>query len=61
MVAAALVGGYFVQTAYSAGPPDLVIAGLTVDHTRGDLYRILGGPDGDGPTGDGADDVLRGE
>lgn len=30
LVAAALIGGYFVQTAYSAGPPDLVIAGLTV-------------------------------
>ncbi|MBM3716322.1 MAG: multidrug DMT transporter permease [Actinobacteria bacterium] len=30
LIAAALVGGYFVQTAYSAGPPDLVIAGLTV-------------------------------
>ncbi|GAB3617037.1 hypothetical protein GCM10027416_15940 [Okibacterium endophyticum] len=24
------LGGYFVQTAYSSGPPDLVIAGLTV-------------------------------
>ncbi len=24
------VGAYFVQTAYSVGPPDLVIAGLTV-------------------------------
>jgi len=30
LVAAALVGGYFVQSAYSSGPPDLVIAGLTV-------------------------------
>ncbi|OCG75791.1 DMT family transporter [Microbacterium sediminis] len=30
LVAAAVVGGYFVQTAYSSGPPDLVIAGLTV-------------------------------
>lgn len=30
LVAAAAVGGYFVQTAYSSGPPDLVIAGLTV-------------------------------
>ncbi|GAA1951791.1 DMT family transporter [Microbacterium deminutum] len=26
----AVVGAYFVQTAYSSGPPDLVIAGLTV-------------------------------
>lgn len=30
LVAAAIVGAYFVQTAYSSGPPDLVIAGLTV-------------------------------
>lgn len=30
LIAASLVGGYFVQTAYSSGPPDLVIAGLTV-------------------------------
>lgn len=30
LVAAAMVGAYFVQTAYSSGPPDLVIAGLTV-------------------------------
>ncbi|MEU4015600.1 DMT family transporter [Microbacterium sp. NPDC028030] len=30
LLAAASVGGYFVQTAYSSGPPDLVIAGLTV-------------------------------
>jgi len=30
LVAATALGGYFVQTAYSAGPPDLVIAGLTV-------------------------------
>ncbi|MDH6237153.1 DMT family transporter [Cryobacterium sp. CG_9.6] len=27
---AAALGGYFVQNAYSSGPPDLVIAGLTV-------------------------------
>ncbi len=27
---APIVGAYFVQTAYSSGPPDLVIAGLTV-------------------------------
>jgi hypothetical protein len=30
LLAAAVLGGYFVQTAYSSGPPDLVIAGLTV-------------------------------
>lgn len=30
LVAAAIAGGYFVQTAYASGPPDLVIAGLTV-------------------------------
>ncbi|MFT4220288.1 MAG: DMT family transporter [Microbacterium sp.] len=30
LVVAAAVGAYFVQTAYSSGPPDLVIAGLTV-------------------------------
>lgn len=30
IVAAALLGSYFVQTAYSSGPPDLVVAGLTV-------------------------------
>ncbi|MDQ7991074.1 MAG: DMT family transporter [Propionicimonas sp.] len=30
LAAAALLGGYFVQTAYSSGPPDLVVAGLTV-------------------------------
>lgn len=30
LVSAAVVGGYFVQNAYSSGPPDLVIAGLTV-------------------------------
>lgn len=30
LFAAAALGGYFVQTAYSSGPPDLVIAGLTV-------------------------------
>ena len=30
LAAAGLVGAYFVQTAYSSGPPDLVIAGLTV-------------------------------
>jgi uncharacterized membrane protein len=30
LVAAAVLGGYFVQNAYSSGSPDLVIAGLTV-------------------------------
>lgn len=30
LVLAAVLGGYFVQNAYSSGPPDLVIAGLTV-------------------------------
>lgn len=30
LIAASVVGAYFVQTAYSSGPPDLVIAGLTV-------------------------------
>jgi drug/metabolite transporter (DMT)-like permease len=30
LVCAALLGSYFVQTAYSSGPPDLVVAGLTV-------------------------------
>ncbi len=30
LIIAAIAGAYFVQTAYSSGPPDLVIAGLTV-------------------------------
>ena len=30
LLVATALGGYFVQTAYSSGPPDLVIAGLTV-------------------------------
>ncbi|WP_349897912.1 DMT family transporter [Parafrigoribacterium soli] len=30
LLAATALGGYFVQSAYSSGPPDLVIAGLTV-------------------------------
>lgn len=30
LLGVAAVGAYFVQTAYSSGPPDLVIAGLTV-------------------------------
>lgn len=30
LLVAAGLGGYFVQSAYSSGPPDLVVAGLTV-------------------------------
>lgn len=30
LVAGTAIGGYFVQTAHASGPPDLVIAGLTV-------------------------------
>jgi len=30
LIAAAIVGAYFVQSAYASGPPDLVVAGLTV-------------------------------
>ncbi|AZZ49002.1 multidrug DMT transporter permease [Rathayibacter rathayi] len=30
LIAATALGGYFVQNAYSSGPPDLVVAGLTV-------------------------------
>ncbi|WP_137843508.1 DMT family transporter [Microbacterium sp. 2FI] len=30
LILGAIIGAYFVQTAYSSGPPDLVIAGLTV-------------------------------
>ncbi len=30
LVGGTAIGAYFVQTAYSSGPPDLVIAGLTV-------------------------------
>lgn len=30
LIAATGIGAYFVQTAYASGPPDLVIAGLTV-------------------------------
>ncbi|RFA10792.1 multidrug DMT transporter permease [Subtercola boreus] len=30
LILAGLAGSYFVQTAYSSGPPDLVVAGLTV-------------------------------
>jgi drug/metabolite transporter (DMT)-like permease len=30
LVLAAALGSYFVQSAYSSGPPDLVVAGLTV-------------------------------
>jgi hypothetical protein len=30
LILGAAIGAYFVQTAYASGPPDLVIAGLTV-------------------------------
>jgi len=30
LIAAAALGSYFVQSAYASGPPDLVVAGLTV-------------------------------
>jgi len=30
MIGAIFLGGWFVQNAYASGPPDLVIAGLTV-------------------------------
>jgi drug/metabolite transporter (DMT)-like permease len=30
LILGAVIGAYFVQTAYASGPPDLVIAGLTV-------------------------------
>lgn len=30
LILAGLLGSYFVQTAYASGPPDLVVAGLTV-------------------------------
>ena len=30
MIAASLLGAWFVQNAYASGPPDLVVAGLTV-------------------------------
>ena len=30
LLLATVLGGYFVQNAYASGPPDLVIAGLTV-------------------------------
>src|SRR5690606_20244039 len=30
LIAAALLGMYFVQTAHASNPPDLVVAGLTV-------------------------------
>jgi drug/metabolite transporter (DMT)-like permease len=30
LLAATALGGYFVQNAYASGPPDLVVAGLTV-------------------------------
>lgn len=41
-LAAAVLGGWFVQTAFAAGPPDLVIAGLTVlDPMVGVLLGLL--------------------
>jgi hypothetical protein len=41
-VVAAVLGGWFVQTAFAAGPPDLVIAGLTViDPMVGVLLGLL--------------------
>jgi len=30
LIAGAIIGAYFVQSAYASGPPDLVVAGLTV-------------------------------
>ena len=30
LIGAVVLGGWFVQNAYASGPPDLVIAGLTV-------------------------------
>lgn len=40
--AAAVLGGWFVQTAFAEGPPDLVIAGLTVlDPMVGVLLGLL--------------------
>ena len=30
LIAGAIIGAYFVQNAYASGPPDLVVAGLTV-------------------------------
>ena len=30
LIVSAIVGAYFVQSAYASGPPDLVVAGLTV-------------------------------
>ena len=30
LITGAIIGAYFVQTAYASGPPDLVVAGLTV-------------------------------
>ena len=41
-VAAAVLGGWFVQSAFAGGPPDLVIAGLTViDPMVGVLLGLL--------------------
>lgn len=56
IVVAAVLGGWFVQTAFSKGPPDLVIAGLTViDPMIGVLLGLLvlgeAGPGFSVPTG----------
>jgi hypothetical protein len=41
-VGAVILGGWFVQNAYASGPPDLVIAGLTViDPMVGVLIGII--------------------
>src|SRR5665648_155542 len=40
LVAAALLGSYFVQTAYSTGSPSVVVAGITVTDP------LVGGPIG---------------
>ena len=42
LLAATAVGAYFVQTAYSSGPPDLVIAGLTVVDPMAGAIAIWG-------------------
>ncbi|WP_437440930.1 DMT family transporter [Rathayibacter oskolensis] len=46
LLAATALGGYFVQNAYSSGPPDLVVAGLHGDRPAGrrrDRHRRAGG------------------
>jgi DNA-binding PadR family transcriptional regulator len=50
------VGAAFVHVMRTGNPEQIAQARKVLARTRGDLYRILGGPDGDGPTGDGADD-----